>query len=346
MKLAITVAATGSYCYAMKTLAVRVAANISAAKWAHPGVAIISGDNSKEIKAAIVHWRDILPENWKVVHVDAGRENPAAANYKVEAQLLIAKLRSAAFAAARREGADLCWSLDSDTLPPANGLRCMLDMLRFDDGYYSISTCPYPNELFLGGRGSQFNQIAPDFIDVERAVPDDLKAEFEVLKKEAAETDPTKHTEPPAEWLERKKKADERLRECPPIGNIWEVQGKHGWRPRGWLDNAYPAIGRGAVVPSDWCGFGCTLMNREALAVANFEGYDGQGTEDLFIVWNRWWPAKLRINVITHCPCDHVIWAKKKGGSPEEYTLIRSYHEEHGDAVGHLRTRKQPWKEF
>jgi hypothetical protein len=41
-----------------------------------------------------------------------------------------------------------------------------------------------------------------------------------------------------------------------------------------------------------------------------------------------------------------VIWAKKKGGSPEEYTLIRSYHEMHGEAIGHLRTRKQPWKEF
>lgn len=346
MKLVITVAATSSYCYAMKTLASRVAANLTAAKWTTAGIAIIAGDNSKELKAAIQHWRDILPKDWDVIHVNAGQENPAAANYKVEAQLLIGKLRSAAFAATRKENADLCWSLDSDTLPPANALRCMVDMLKFDDGYYSISACPYPNELFLGGRGTQFNQISPDFLDSERKIPEDLQAEIDALKKEAAETDPTKKSEPPPEWIERKKKVDERLSQCPPDGHIWQVIGKFGWRQRGWLDNAYPGIGRGSVVPSDWCGFGCTLMNREALSLANFEGYDGQGTEDLFVVWNRWWPAGLRINAITHCPCDHVIWSKKKGGSPEEYTLIRSYHEMHGDAVGHLRTRKQPWKEF
>jgi hypothetical protein len=345
-KLAITVCATANYCYAMKTLASRVAANLSAAGWTAPGIAIISGDKSKEVTAAVNYWREMLPPDWKIVHVNAGQEKADAANYKQEAQFLIGRLRSAAFSTARRENVDFCWSLDSDTLPPPNALRCMMDMLRFDAGFYSVSTCPYPNELFLGGRGNQFNQIAPDFSEEERTLPDDLKTEIEALKKEAAESDPTKRTDPPAEWIERKKKVDERIRECPPMGNIWEVTGKHGWKPRGWLDHAYPAIGRGAVVPSDWCGFGCTLMNKEALSLAVFEGYAGEGTEDLFIVWRRWWPAGLRINAITHCPCDHVIWSKKKGGNPEEYTLINSYHETHGEAIGHLRTRKQPWKEF
>ncbi len=346
MKLAITVCATSNYCYAMKTLAARVAANLHYAEWKESGIAIISGDNSKEVKAAAAQWREALPENWKVIHVPAGLENPSAANYKTEAQMLIAKLRAAAFSLARRENSDICWSLDSDTLPPANALRCMIDMLRFDNSYYSVSTCPYPNEAFLGGRGTQFNPIAQDFLESERALPDDLKAEIEALKKEAAATEPGKTTEPPPEWIERKKKVDERVRECPPTGNIWQVIATHGWRQRGWLDNAYPGIGKGAVVPSDWCGFGCTLMNADALAMAHFEGYDGQGTEDLFVVWKRWWPAGLRINVITHCPCDHVIWSKKKGGNPEEYTLISSYHETHGETIGHLRTRKQPWKEF
>ncbi len=346
MKLVITVCATASYCYAMKTLASRVAANIAAAKLTEPGVAIIAGDGSRQVKEAAKEWKDALPPNWVVTHLNVGAENPAAVNYKTDAQILIGKLRSAAFTAARRESADFCWSLDSDTLPPANALRCMLDMLRFDNGYYSISTCPYPNELFLGGRGTQFNQIAPDFYEEERVIPDDLKAEIAALKKEAAESDPTKKTEPPKEWIDRKKAVDERIRQCPPDGHIHQVTGKYGWKQRGWLDHAYPAIGRGAVVPSDWCGFGCTLMNAEALSVANFEGYLGEGTEDLFVIWNRWWPAGLRINAITHCPCDHVIWSKKKGGSPEEFTLIHSYHEMHGDAVGHLRTRKQPWKEF
>ncbi len=347
MKLVITVCATSSYCYAMKALASRVAANLSYMEWREPGVVVISGDKSKEVKQALSDWKDAMPDTWTIVHIAAGLENPSAANYKTEAQILIGKLRHAAFTAARKENADYCWSLDSDTLPPANALCCMLDMLRFDRGrVYQVSTCPYPNELFLGGRGNAFNQIAPDFTEEERILPDDLKAEIEALKKEASDTNPDKPSEPTKEWLERKKRVDERVRECPPDGHIHQVTGKHGWKQRGWLDHAYPCIGWGAVVPSDWCGFGCTLMSRVALSVASFEGYDGGGTEDLFIIWNRWWPAGIKINAITHCPCDHVIWSKKKGGSPDEYTIIRSFHEMHGDAIGHLRTRKQPWKEF
>ena len=145
------------------------------------------------------------------------------------------------------------------------------------------------------------------------------------------------------EQLARWDATSKKVRECPPDGNIWEVIAKHGWRRRGWLDSAYPGIGLGAVVPSDWCGFGCTLMNREALALADFEGYEGKGTEDLFVCWNRWHPAGLRINVIPHCPCDHVIWEKKKGGSATEYNHIVAYHEQRGEARGHLRTRVVPW---
>lgn len=345
MKVCITVAATSSYCYAMRALSMRVGANISAAG-IDPGIAIIAGDNSNEVKKAVKNWEANLPTGWKVVHLIVDVEKPLAQNYKKDAQLLIARLRSAAFTAARRENPDYCWSLDSDTLPPANALRCMIDMLRFDNGYYSVSTCPYPNDLFLGGRGTQFSQINEDFLDYERIIPPELKAEIDALKKEAEATDPGKPTQPPQDWIDRKKAADEKMRQCPPDGHIHQVTGKHGWRPRGWFDHAYPAIGRGSIVPIDWCGFGCTLMNREALSAANFDGYEGQGTEDLFIVWHRWFPAKLRINAIPHCPCDHVIWQKKKGGNPEEYIHIISYHEEHGDAVGHLRTRKVPWNEF
>ncbi len=346
MKLAITVCATANYCYAMKTLAARVSANLSAAAWGEPGLVVIAGDNSKEVREAVKHWKAALPTGWEVTHLIVGAEDPDAVNYKPGAQLLIARLRSAAFSEVRRIQPDWCWSLDSDTLPPANALRCMMDMLKFDNGFYSVSTCPYPNDAFLGGRGTPQNPIGQDYLEAERILPDDLKAEIEALKKEAAETEPGKFTEPTKEWVERKKKAEERVRECPPDGNLWQVIAKHGWRRRGWLEAAYPAIGRGAVVPSDWCGFGCTLMNREALALANFEGYDGQGTEDIYVVWRRWWPAGLRINVITHCPCDHVIWQKKKGGDTKEYTLINSYHEDQGECVGHLRTRKMPWSEL
>lgn len=360
MKLAITVCATGNYCYAMKTLARRVCANLVAAGWTEPGIAIIAGDKSTEVKDAVKHWVELLPKDWEVRLVLAGEEKDGAANYKTDAQMLIARLRSAAFAAARRWGADRCWSLDSDTLPPANALRCMEDMLRFDGGWYSVSTCPYPNELFLGGRGTPRNPIAQDFIEKERVLTDELKAESaaikaedEALAKEARETAPGSPTEPPEAWKARRdalqKRSEEfqkKVRECPPDGNIWQIIAKHGWRARGWLDFAYPGIGRGAALPSDWCGFGCTYMDDEALALADFEGYDGQGTEDLWVVWRKWHPAGLRINVITHCPCDHVIWDKKKGGDAKKYTLIRSYHEGEGECEGHLRTSKHAWTEF
>lgn len=346
MKLVVTVAATGSYCYAMRTLGRRVAANLQAADWTEPGVAVIAGDNSKEVREAVKNWKEALPAGWVVEHIACGDEDNSAPNYKEKAQLLIAKLRAVAFTAARRHGADYCWSLDSDTLPPANALRCMIDMLKFDRGYYSVSTCPYPNDAFLGGRGTPQNPIAQDLLESERALTDEVKAEIAELKRIAAETEPGKATEPTPEWAERKKKLDEEIKKCPALGSIWELNAKVGWRRRGWLEQAYPGIGRGAVVPSDWCGFGCTLLGKEALGLAHFEGYDGKGTEDLYIVWRCWWPAGLRINVITHCPCDHVIWSKKKGGSDSEYTLVRGMHEENGECIGHLRTQKSPWHEF
>lgn len=342
MKLSITICATASYCYAMRSLARRVQANLTAAEWTTPGLIIISGDESKQVKGSVKFWTDTF-EGWQVKHIAAASERVDEPNYKGTAQLIIATLRTAAFSAARAWGADYCWSLDSDTLPPANSLRCMLDMLNFDRGYYKVSTCPYPNEAFLGGRGTPFRHIAEDFDENERTLPDDLKAEIAALKKEASES---KENRPSDEWLARKKAVDERVRECPPTGNIFKVIAEHGWRRRGWLEHAYPAIGAGAVVPSDWCGFGCTLMSKEALALADFDGYRGDGTEDLFVVWHRWFPAGLRINVIPHCPCDHVIWGKKKGGDVKEYTLIRAFHETQGECVGHLRTEKVPWVEF
>jgi hypothetical protein len=343
MKLVITVAATSSYCYAMKALAGRVTANLVAAGITEPGLAIIAGDGSAKVKQAAEDWKKALPENWKIETLAVTKENGTDPNYKEAAQIIIAKLRTAAFNEARRIDPDFCWSLDSDTLPPANGLRCMLDMLRFDNGWYKISTCPYPNDTFLGGRGTPQHPIAEDFLDTERVLPEELKVEIAALKKEAAES---KATEPSKEWIERRQKADEAIRKCPPDGTIWEIIAKHGWRKRGWLEHAYPAIGIGAVVPSDWCGFGCTLMSREALALANFDGYDGKGTEDLYVVWRRWQPAGLRINVIPHCPCDHVIWARKKGGDEKEFTLLRSFHEVDGEYQGHLRIQRLPWNEF
>jgi hypothetical protein len=77
--------------------------------------------------------------------------------------------------------------------------------------------------------------------------------------------------------------------------------------------------------------------------LANFEGYDGKGTEDLFVCWHRWHPAGLLLNCIPHCPCDHVIWEKKKGGDEKKYNHIQAYHEPDGEHRGHLRQKTTPW---
>lgn len=339
--LAVTICATKSYAYAMLSQANRVHINLCNAWEGKDFLIILSGDGSDAIQTVAERYRSICgPES--VVVLEAGHENDGE-NYKEQAQMLIANLRQAAFAEARAHGATFCWSLDSDTLPPHNALRCMLKSLEWDDGYYSVATCPYPNTAFLGGFGSPTRPIEEDFLPHERKVPKELMAEWKANEAEGKRLFEAKKPVPDdvrAKWEATNKK----IKECPPDGSIWEVIAKHGWRRRGWLDNAYPAIGIGAMVPSDWCGFGCTLMNQKALDLAYFDGYDGKGTEDLFICWRRWHPAGLRINVIPHCPCDHVIWAKKKGGNEGTYTIHQSYHEPLGEYRGHLRVRQVPWK--
>jgi hypothetical protein len=341
--LVITICATKSYTYAMRAQARRVAANVAAAKVA-PGHIALIGDDSKELKEIAKVYEAIMPDGWKITRAANPALTEGGENYKVPAQMLIATMRAEAFTLCRQLGATQVWSLDSDVLPPANALRCMLSMLEFDNGYYSISTCPYPNVAFLGGFGTPQNPIAEDFLPAERALPAELKAEWEANEAEVKSLQAAKQPvtdEHRKRWEETTKK----IKACPPDGNIWQVIQKHGWRRRGWLDHAYPAIGKGSVVPSDWCGFGCTLLNTEALALADFDGYDGQGTEDLFVCWHRWHPAGLRLNVITHCPCDHVIWEKKKGGAASGYTHHIAYHEAEGECRGHLRVRQKPWLE-
>lgn len=348
--LVITICATKSYTYAMGDQLRRVISNIQMAKDAlvrlektSIGHVVLVGDNSPELENIAEQYRQNLPSGWDVTKIGKSEfEENGEKNYKKPAQLLIADMRQTAFSEARRLGALFCWSLDSDVLPPPNALRCSLDMLAFDDGYYKVSTCPYPNVLFLGGFGTPQNPIAEDFLPHERKLTPAVRKE---LDKNEAELKKLKDQNKPITDAHRKKWAEthKKVRECPPDGNIWEVTAKHGWRRRGWVEHAYPALGKGAVAPSDWCGFGCTLMSEEALSLANFDGYEGEGTEDLYIVWKRWYPEGIRLNVILHCPCDHVIWDKKKGGDEAKYTLLNAYHEESGEYRGHLRQRSTSW---
>lgn len=262
--------------------------------------------------------------------------------YKEERQRLIARGQQELFDQARADGAQMFWSLESDVLVHAKSLRVMLDGLAFDHGYYDISSCTYPSQGgggFLGGRGDPAHPIAECFEEDERQVPADLAKAHAALKKEFAAL-----KSPPGQDLQKRAEdLREKLKACPPKGNVFALNARK-WRRRGWLDNAYPAIGLGAMLPSDWCGLGCTLLSRRALALADFYGYEGKGTQDLFLCWHRWWPAGCRINVIPHAPCDHVIRAREgeTGGPVHCY----AYHEVMGEAQGHLRFRPMPWPDL
>ncbi len=129
-------------------------------------------------------------------------------------------------------------------------------------------------------------------------------------------------------------------------GNIFLVNGNYGWKPRGWLESAYPGIGRGAILPTDWVGLGCTLLNEKALSLATFDGYgpDFSGTQDLFLVSKRWRPNDLKMSVITHVLCDHVKYELNEDKTrTEKIKHYQAYHEPEGLQEGHLRVDTKPW---
>ena len=339
--LAIATYATKSYFYCWPQFLRRIAAAAGHHAEAH---FILATDQSDEAKQAIEAARHELPEGWRIQAVqlpldDGGAEGK---DYKVEAQMRIAALQGAAFAAARKIRATALWSVEADNLVPADALRVAewTLMMPQADGtsFYDVAAVTYPNGLFLGGNGTPQNPIAEDFTEKERKLPPRLVRALEACR-ERLKAEPTSEKEG-----KRLGRLHERAKRCPPDGNVFEVNGKHGWRRRGWMDFAYPGIGRGAIVPSDWCGLGCTLMSAKALALATFEGYDGRGTQDLFLCWHRWHPAGLRIACIPHTAADHV---KRKGkdapADAPEYTHYRAYHETEGEYRGHLRVRQQPW---
>lgn len=375
--LAITICSTRSYAYALIAQARKIVANLSKSDLV---TVILVGDDSPEINGAVEFYKSILPEG-SSVQLIVGKYEDGLPNYKNEAQLIIARMRSAAFDRARQLYADMCWSLDSDVLPPPNALRCMKQMLEFDDGFYSVSTCPYPSQGggdFLGGRGTPDRPILPDFYDDERIVSVDLKQRMEAHIKRLSDLD----GKPDQACTEEHEIISEEVKRSSPIGDVFfcnsrtgltpfldeaekrlpeifprcsdlssrvnshlrEIAKRYqpkGFRRRGWMSAAYPGLGLGAVLPSDWCGFGCALMGRRALSLAQFDGYDGGGTEDLYVIWKRWHAAGLRLNVIPNAPCDHVIRDPAMKG---KFILCRAYHEQRDpECVGHLRIEPRPW---
>jgi hypothetical protein len=344
--IAIAVAATRSYLQAWPQCVRAIAAAAAHHEEAH---FIFATDESKEANQAAELAKSELPEGWKISVLKHQIPDDTSTNYKEEAQLRIAQLQGSAFAFARKIRASMCWSVESDTIPTADSLRVLewtIAMPQADGSpHYDIAAATYPNGLFLGGFGDHRHQIAEDFLPEERKLKPRLKLLLEKCEermkaiprptnaKEAEEAQKTGEKEG-----KRIGRLRERVKKSPPLGNVFELNAK-GYRRRGWLDFAYPGIGHGSVVPSDWCGLGCTLISKGALAHADFCGYDGRGTQDLFLCWSRWHPAGLRIACVPHVACDHI----KRQAGKAEILHHRAYHEREGECRGHLRVRTQPF---
>ena len=335
MKTSIIIAGTTSYLNVAEACVRRVEAALFHARKRREIDAVWIGVTDEAGKDAMA---DILPDGAtvKTISIKEGGKR-----YKEESQLLIANLQQVGFRESIRQDVDRCWIVEPDILVPHNALSCMMDMLEFDDGYYDVAFVTYPSHsggMFLGGYGDPCHPIAEDFLTEERDVPKELMEKLEKAEKDLQENKDEKLAEEKAKALSDVR---EEVKKCPPKGNVFKLNSEK-WRRRGWLDNAHPGIGRGAVLETDWTGLGCNLLSREALALASFDGYDGKGTQDLFLNWRRWKANDLRFCVITHTVCEHVVSAND--GDRRVHAF--AHHEPQGECKGHLRVQHRPYYRF
>ena len=341
--LAVTICATKKYQYAMVAQARTIHANLRHVE--HPIVIVLVGDSGlKEIedlyKALFKGKTNVSFERRAGFEANAGD-----LNYKNGAQLLIAQMRSEAFAVARTAGATLCWSFDSDVIPKTaccyRTLKWILDM---PGSFYEVAISPYPSQGggdLLAGRGTPEHPIMQDFRPEERAIPPELQKRIDDNKAAIAKLKPGE--QPAKEIIEEATELNKKIDECQPIGNVFQVNAKSGWKMRGWLSQAYPALGRGVIVPTDWCGFGNTLLGRRPLDECEFAGYEGAGTEDLFVVWHRWHQIGIRIGAALHEPSSHVS-RRGDGKYFMSYPrFVTEADETKGECVGHLRIMQRPF---
>jgi hypothetical protein len=353
--LAISTYATKSYFYIWPQFLRRITA---AASHHEKAYFILVTDKSEEANIALELAKEELPEGWNLVCLNLDLEEHNL-KYKEDSQILIAKLQNAAFNFARKIRADYLWSVESDMLVSEESLKIsewVLKMPDLNNGYYyDVAACTYPNSLFLGGFGSPTKQIEEDFNYEERVIPKRFKTvfekrqeqlkelqkeEFSLIKENNTKTEQFKLNQENQSKIQKKlQKLFTKIKNFPPDGSIWDITAKYGWRRRGWFDFAYPGIGRGSIVPSDWCGLGCTLLNKKALALSEFSGYQGKGTQDLFLCWEKWYPKNIKIACIPHCPCDHV----KIDTETEKIIHYKSYYETDGEYKNHLRVEQQEW---
>jgi hypothetical protein len=312
--IAIATYATKSFLYAIEDQSALV---LAAARYAQLNdnelTYILVTDDSQEGRDAAESVKDTLP--FAVIHCPIDVDENTTGKHNASGNITIAAMQHEAFHIARRIGAKFFWSVEADILPNANTLQCLMDALAFDRGFYDVAMAAYPNASFLGGHGTPRNHIAPNVYDDERKISKDLARRLKSKNKGV------------------KEKAAAELKTAPADGNIFARQAK-GWKPRGWLEEAYPGVGCGAMLPTDWFGMGCTLFSQRALQLANWTGYQGAGTQDLWLGWRCLHQHGLRFAVVPHALASHL---KPVDG---KMTLMHAYHELDGLTKGHLRMSK------
>jgi len=343
VKLAIATYATERYTYALPNFGRRICASIHESK-IKKGKFIFIGDNSEKIKeTALLYIGDLLPKNWEFIFIPLNLADKNLKNYKEHAQLLIAQMQSCAFSKARQIDVDFLWSVESDVLVSPNSLSVSLDILKFDSNYYDVAMCTYPSQgggAFLGGRGDYQNHIAEDFLPHEKDVPKETLESYDKIVHKF-ENNPQDIDE---DDFKKRQQLEEKIKECPPKGNVFEANAVK-WRRRGWMEYAYPAMGKGSIMPTDWVGLGCTMLSRKALSYAHFDGYEGKGTQDLYMGFAFWKPNEINMCVTTHSICDHIVRKRGDGDEQiwEDYIHAQAYHEVSGECIGHLRQRHIPF---
>lgn len=347
MILAITTYCTKSYTFALKR---QIPLTIAALRYAgfDKAVFIMAGDMSKEVSDAFKLYRDALAplsiecHLLKMPHLvdNSNQEHQQASN------IAISRMQGAAWAKARELDADELWSLESDILPQARVLRVMRGVVQMDD-WYDVVMCTYPNDGFLGGHGSPHNWIAPNVYDDERKISEEVK---KLMEQKKAREDALRKDgkQPTPEDIKQWQVLDRMIKEQPAKGNVFQLNA-NGWRPRGWFEHAYPGIGLGAVLPTMWVGLGCTYFSRKALSMASFDGYNGGGTQDLYLCWRVFHPGGIRLAVTSHALCSHVkrraVKVPGKKAPKVETYLLAARHELGGESHGHLRVDRVPFQE-
>jgi hypothetical protein len=350
--IAIATFATKRYSYAIPNFSRRIVSAIQHAK-EKKGYFIFVTDKSEVMKDVVKTFViDALPSGWIPIVLSLDIDDEEKRNYKNDAQLMIAQMQSYAFTEARKLNVSKLWSVEADVLVPYNALSTSKELLKFDDGYYDVVMCTYPSQgggSFLGGRGTYQNPIAEDYLPEERSIPEELQKKIEARDAQMED----KNFRPDENWYKERHEIHEEIKKHPPKDNVFKIIGDHGWRKRGWMESAYPALGKGAILPTDWVGMGCTMLSKKALAMAHFDGYQGGGTQDLFLCWNWWNPHGLNMAVCTHVVCDHVVRARGKDNDDEEnsqdfnkFIHVQAYHEPEGDYQGHLRQKHNPHYSF